>query len=83
MNESQMDDYSCPEVQITQQIQQYMDMVLPMKMMFENMNKGQHNPAVDFIEKSTHEIGMLYSLMGDDYDGGDFCKGLIFSHGAA
>ena len=49
MSEDQMKDYACPEAEITQQVQTYMDMVLPMKMMFENMNKGAHNPAVDFL----------------------------------
>ena len=83
MSESQMEDYSCPDIVITQQVQTYMDMVLPMKMMFENMNKGVHNPMVDLVEKSTHQIGRLYSLFGEDYDGGDFCKGLLFSHEAA
>ena len=50
MNEEQMKDYSCPDVDITPQVQTYMDMVLPMKMMFENMNKGVHNPAIDLFE---------------------------------
>ena len=50
MKEEQMEDYACPQPNITQQVQTYMDMVLPMKMMFENMNKGKHNPAVDFLE---------------------------------
>ena len=82
MKEEQMQDYACPEVEITQQIQTYMDMVLPMKMMFQNMNKGQSNSMIDFIEKSTHQIGMIYSLFSEDYDGGEFCQGLIFSHQA-
>jgi len=59
-----------------------MDMILPMKMMMENMNKGQHIPALDFVQQSTHQIGMIYSLFSEDYDGGDFCRGLIFSHEA-
>ena len=50
MNEEQMRDYACPDVEITPQVQTYMDMVLPMKMMFENMNKGAHNPMVDLLE---------------------------------
>jgi len=25
---------------------------------------------------------MLYSLFSEDYDGGDFCRGLVFSHEA-
>ena len=77
-----MSSYGCPDVKITSQVQTYMDMVLPMKMMFENMNKEVHNPAIDLIEQSTYQIGMLYSLFSDEYDGADFCQGLIFSHEA-
>merc|ERR1712151_636624 len=82
MNEDQMKDYSCSEVEITQEVQGYMGMIMPMKMMFQNMNQGKPNPMLDFVDKSTHQIGMLYSLFSDEYDGGDFCQGLIFSHEA-
>merc|ERR1712157_575846 len=73
---------SCSEVEITPEVQGYMGMIAPMKMMMQNMNKGQPNPMLDFIDKSTHQIAMLYSLFSDEYDGGDFCQGLIFSHEA-
>ena len=81
-SEEQMNDYACPEVVIPEQVRTYMDMIKPMKMMMENMNKGQHNPMVDFIDSSAQQVGRLYALFSDDYDGGEFCKGLIFSHEA-
>ena len=34
------------------------------------------------MDKGTQQIGMIYSLFSDEYDGGDFCQGLIFSHEA-
>lgn len=37
---------------------------------------------VDFIDTSSQQIGRIYALFSDDYDGGEFCKGLIFSHEA-
>ena len=81
-SEEQMNDYACPEVVIPEQVKTFMDMIAPMKMMMENMNKGQHNPMVDFIDTSSQQIGRIYALFSDDYDGGEFCKGLIFSHEA-
>merc|ERR1712083_1288676 len=82
MSEDQMSEYACSEVEISREVHGYIDMITPMKMMFQNMNKGQSNPMIDFVDKSTHQIGMLYSLFSDEYDGGDFCQGLIFSHEA-
>ena len=79
-SEEQMNDYACPEVVIPEQVKTFMDMIAPMKMMMENMNKGQHNPMVDFIDTSSQQFGRIYALFSDDYDGGEFCKGLIFSH---
>ena len=52
-SEDQMSDYVCPEVVIPEQVKTYIDMIMPMKMMMENMNKGQHNPMVDFIDSSS------------------------------
>merc|ERR1711920_141427 len=82
MSEDQMSEYACSEVEISREVHGYIDMITPMKMMFQNMNKGQSNPMIDFVEKSTQQIGILYSLFSDEYDGGDFCQGLIFSHEA-
>ena len=39
-SEDQMNDYACPEVVIPEQVKSFMDMIAPMKMMMENMNKG-------------------------------------------
>ena len=37
MSEDQMKDYSCSDVEISKQVHTYMDMVMPMKMMMQNM----------------------------------------------
>ena len=82
MSDEQMNDYSCSEVEISREVKGYMDMVMPMKMMMQNMNQGKSHPFLEFIEKGTQQIGKIYSLFSDEYDGGDFCQGLIFSHEA-
>lgn len=57
----------------------YLDMIAPMKGMIEGMNQGKHMPALDTLNQMTKQLAILYSLFYTEYDGGDFCKGLIFA----
>ena len=77
MDEEQFKDYSCPEPEISQQVQQYLNMIEPAKMMFENMNQGQKSPALDYVAGSSKQIAKVISVFSDYYDGGEFCQGLI------
>ena len=60
-------------------IQTYIDMAGPMKIMMTNMNKGQPNPMVDNALEAVEAFGKISALMDEDYEGGEFCKGLLFS----
>ena len=76
-SEEQFEDYSCPASVIAPQYQSMIDMALPMKMMMQNMNQGKPNPTLD----TAFEVAMVgfrvASLFAPDYDGGEFCKGLV------
>ena len=57
----------------------YMDMFTPLKGMIEGMNQGKHIAALDTLTEVTKQLSIIYSLYFTEYDGGEFCKGLIFS----
>lgn len=61
------------------QAKMWMDMITPLKSMAEGMNQGHHIPALDTLNTITKQLAIIYSLFYSEYDGGDFCKGLIFS----
>ena len=82
-SEEQFEDYSCSPVQVDPKIQTYVDMAAPMKMMMQNMNKGEPNPMIDMVLDGVKAFGKISSIFDEDYDGGDFCKGLLFSKEAS
>ena len=43
------------------------------------MNQGKPVPAIDSLSMITNQLAIIYSLFWTEYDGGDFCQGLIFS----
>ena len=59
------------------------NMALPMKMMAQNMNKGEPNALVDAAFEGLEMIGHIQGIFNDDYDGGEFCKGLLFAKEAS
>ena len=77
------EDYSCPPAAMKPQVQTYIDMAKPMAMMMKNMNQGKDMPFIDFAFDSLESIGHISSLFDEDYDGGEFCKGLLFSKDAS
>ena len=81
--EEAFEDYSCPVPTMKPQMQTYIDMAKPMAMMMKNMNQGKDIPFVDFIFESMESVGHISALFDEDYDGGEFCKGLLFSKDAS
>ena len=82
-SDDQFEDYSCPPAVIAKQIQQYMDMAKPMQMMLKNMNQGQDNPMFDLALDIGTAFGKIQGVFSEDYDGGEFCRGLIFAKEAS
>lgn len=78
-DETHFKDYSCAMPALDPQAKVWIDMVSPFKIMAENMNGGKHIAFLDTIADMTKQLAILYSLFWTEYDGGDFCKGLIFS----
>ena len=86
-SEQQFEDYSCPPANISPQIQTYIDMAKPMQMMMQNMNKNNpqasNNPILDLALNSASSVGKISGVFDENYDGGEFCKGLLFSKEAS
>ena len=78
-SEEQFKDYDCAPVVVDPKIQTYIDMAGPMKMMMQNMNKGEPNPMVDQALEMVQSFGKISAIMDESYEGGQFCKGLLFS----
>ena len=86
-SEEQFNDYACDAVRPSPQIQTYIDMAKPMQMMLQNMNKnkdgGSDMPYFELALDAATAIGKMQALFADDYDGGEFCQGLLFSKEAS
>lgn len=78
-DETQFADYSCAMPAVAPEAKMYLDMITPFKGMIEGMNQGKHIAALDTLSQITKQLAILYSLFFTEYDGGDFCKGLIFA----
>ena len=78
-SEEQFKDYDCEVAVVDPKIQTYIDMAGPMKMMMANMNKGQPNPMLDNALEAVQAFGKISAIMDESYEGGQFCKGLLFS----
>ena len=82
-SEEQFEDYSCPVAEISPMVKTYIDMAMPMKMMFHNMNQGEPSPMIDLAFDSALSLAKISAVFNDNYDGGEFCKGLYFSKEAS
>lgn len=78
-DEQSFKDYSCAMPALDPQAKMWIDMIVPMKSMMEGMNQGKPVPALDALSHTTKQLAIVYSLFWTEYDGGDFCQGLIFS----
>ena len=90
-DEEDFADYNCPEPEMDEKIEKYLNMVEPMKMMLggqtskkTSRSKGKQpeedeNPMIGMLDKLTkygEQVGVIMSVMSPDYEGGDFCQGL-------
>eukprot|EP00354_Favella_ehrenbergii_P004477 CAMPEP_0170451498 /NCGR_PEP_ID=MMETSP0123-20130129/718_1 /TAXON_ID=182087 /ORGANISM="Favella ehrenbergii, Strain Fehren 1" /LENGTH=121 /DNA_ID=CAMNT_0010713207 /DNA_START=144 /DNA_END=509 /DNA_ORIENTATION=- len=82
-SEEAFEDYSCPSASVSPQMQTYIDMAKPMQMMVTNMNKGEPMPALDAALEFAMSMGKVMGVFSEEYDGGEFCKGLLFSKEAS
>ena len=81
-------DYSCPEPEMSEQVQTYINMYNSAKMMMgittpKKPKAGQPEPepqamAAFFakIDQYKDQVGTIISVMDENYEGGDFCSGL-------
>ena len=82
-SEEQFEDYSCPTPEINGQMKTYIDMAMPMKMMFQNMNPEADHPMMDMLFDGALSFARISSVFSEEYDGGAFCQGLLFSKDAS
>jgi hypothetical protein len=78
-NETQFTDYECAMPTMHPSAQMALNMFLPVKTMMEGMNQGEPIAALDALSTITKQLAIIYSLFNTDYDGGEFCQGLIVS----
>ena len=78
-SDDQFEDYSCPLAEIKPSFQTYINMLQPMAMMLKNMKNGESTPWLDTVIETTPSLGKIYSVYDENYDGGEFCRGLILT----
>merc|ERR1712156_582813 len=64
MSDDQFGDYSCPDVVISEQIQTYLNMIEPAKMMIQNMNQGKPIPEFEYVSKYSRQFATVISVFG-------------------
>ena len=75
-------DYSCPEMQpfmVRSTVHRYVAMATPVYQTIKYVSGKNWTPLVDLIYKSVENLDLGLAVFGSLYDGGDFCKGLIYS----
>ena len=58
-------------------------MALPMKAMMSSMNQGKPNPTIDMAFEFAQAGAKMMSVFSAEYDGGEFCQGLLFAKDAS
>ena len=55
-----------------------------MEMMLGSMNKGaEPSPMIDFVIEGAESFGKISYLFAEDFEGTDYCKGLLFANEAS
>ena len=81
--ESQIKDFHCQAAEVAPEIQKFLAMVPAMEMMMGTVKKGQKtNPMINLAIDAATSYGKIQTLMAPDYDGSQFCKGLLLAHEA-
>lgn len=88
-SEEEFVDYSCPEPEMSAQVENYINMYNSAKMMMGITTKNKKvkagepepevNPMAAFFAKIDlfkDQVGTIMSVMDESYEGGDFCSGL-------
>jgi hypothetical protein len=81
VSEQQLEDYSCPMPTLGPMVKQGEAMIPMMKEMTKNMGSGAK--MIEAMTDMVHQISVIYSIFMVEYDGGEYCKGLIFAHNTA
>ena len=87
-SEDQFEDYSCALPEMDPMMENAINMIAPFKMMMQNMGgkDAEANPFIPVltaIEAIAYQAGYLMSVLVGDYEGGDYCAGLIASKEAS
>ena len=54
-----------------------------MAMMMKNMKQGEPTPWLDMAIETGSSLGKISSIFDENYDGGEFCRGLLFAKEAS
>ena len=54
-------------------------MATPMKAMFDSMNQDGPSPLIDVMFNGIIGMVNIQAIFNEEYEGGEFCRGLIFS----
>lgn len=75
-------DYSCPELapfMVRSSVHKYVAMASPVYNSAKYVLGRTHAPLMDLAYNSAESLDQALSVFGALYDGGDFCKGLLYS----
>ena len=82
-SESQISDFKCQPAQVDQQVKKVLDIVPMMQMVAGTVKKGaKPSPMVNLVLDAVTSYGKISYLLDADYEGSDFCKGLLLAHEA-
>jgi hypothetical protein len=76
------EDYSCQEMHVDSNSESLNKMIATFKFMAAMLKIDEAKQLVDAIEVFLKSISQMVGIFGD-YDGGEFCSGLIFGNSGA
>ena len=81
VDEVSIEDYSCPNPEVDQNgtFQTFINMSSNFASIIEAFGKGRTPPTLKLISENVASFGKIIAIFGENYDGGDFCKGLLFT----
>lgn len=53
---------------------------MPLKVVFKQKYSSDLNPIIDPVFDSALAFAKISAIFDENYDGGEFCKGLLFSN---
>ena len=85
-SEENMKVYQCPEVHIPDFAQTFLNMIEPMEMAFIQLTNqltgdtSEKPKTCEECKDNFRQMAVIYFLVKGDYEGSDFCQGLILAH---